>query len=248
MDAILVSRIASVRSTVERLDQQLDYESAAIVRLGGRIKELESEKVLLVKAAGIIDRCIQTISANGIGKIEGIVSDGLRRVFDDPTLTLVVEKKSGARGNTYNLLVSKDGGEPYDPMKSYGGGVVNVIGLLLRLILIKRFHLAKILILDEQFNNVSAEYLPTVSALLKTLTDKHGYTILAVSHQPILADAADSIYQVLCGSCGSGDKCNCSKRGGKPPILRKVEGLELETLKSFLHERSATEEDQTQIA
>lgn len=248
MDTALGSRIASVRSTVDRLNQQLDYESQTIVRLGGRIKQLEDEKTQLVKAVGLIDRCIQIISANGIGKIESIVSDGLRRVFDDPTLTLVVEKKSGARGNTYRLLVSKDGGEPYNPMESYGGGVVNVIGFLLRLILIKRFKLAKLIILDEQFNNVSADYLPTVSALLKTLTDKHGYTILAVTHQPILADAADSIFQVLCGTCGSGDKCMCPKRGGKPPTLHKVEGLELETLKSFLHERSAAEEGQTQVA
>jgi DNA repair exonuclease SbcCD ATPase subunit len=248
MDAALVSRIASVRSTVERLNQQLDYESQTIVRLGGRIKQLEDEKTQLVKAVGLIDRCIQVISSNGIGKIESIVSDGLRRVFDDPTLTLVVEKKSLARGNAYSLLVQKDGGEPYDPMKSYGGGVVNVIALLLRLILIKRFKLAKLMILDEQFSNVSSEYLPTVSDLLKTLTDKHGYTILAVTHQPILADAADSIYQVLCGTCGSGVKCKCPKKGGKPPTLHKVEGLELETLKSLLYERSAAEEDQTQVA
>src|SRR5208282_4587447 len=214
MDQILLNRVSQIRTVVGQIDQQLKYEESTIQRLSERIKILESEKVLLVKAVGLIDRCIQVISANGIGKIESIVSDGLRRVFDDPTLTLVVEKKSLARGNAYSLLVQKDGGEPYDPMKSYGGGVVNVIGLLLRLILIKRFKLAKMMVLDEQFNNVSAEYLPTVSALLKTLTDKHGYTILAVTHQPILADAADSIYQVLCGTCGSGDKCNCPKKGG----------------------------------
>jgi DNA repair exonuclease SbcCD ATPase subunit len=235
MDAALASRIGNVRSTVDRLNQQLDYESSTIVRLGRRIKELEDEKVQLVKAVGLIDRCIQIISANGIGKIESIVSDGLRRVFNDPTLTLVVEKKSQARGNVYRLLVQKDGGEPYDPMNSYGGGVVNVIALLLRLILIKRFKLAKLIVLDEQFNNVSAEYLPTVSALLKTLTDKHGYTILAVTHQPILADAADSVYQVIVET-------------GKPPVLHKVEGLELETLKGYLRERSAAEEGQAQIA
>jgi len=78
---------------------------------------------------------------------------------------------------------------------------------------------------------VSADYLPTVSALLKTLTDKHGYTILAVTHQPILADAADAVYQV-------------TPQEGKPPLLHKVEGLELETLKGFLRERSTAEEGQ----
>lgn len=231
MDAVLTSRIGSVRSTVDRLNQQLDYESQTIVRLGGRISQLEEEKAQLVKAVGVIDRCIQIVSANGIGKIESIVSDGLRRVFDDPTLTLVVDKKALARGNVYKLLLRKDGGEPYDPMNSFGGGVVNVIGLLLRLILIKRFKLSKLIVLDEQFNNVSTEYLPTVSALLKTLTDKHGYVILAVTHQPILADAADTVYQV-------------TTETGKPPSLQRVEGAELELLKGFLRERSAAQEGQ----
>lgn len=231
MDAALVSRIGNVRSGVSRIGQQLEYESATVVRLGDRIKTLEEEKALLVKAIGLIDRCIQIISANGIGKIESIVSDGLRRVFDDPTLSLVVEKKTQARGNVYRLLVKQGDGEPYDPMNSFGGGVVNVTAFLLRLILIKRFKLAKLIVLDEQFNGVSADRQPAVSALLRTLTDKYGYTILAVTHQPILADAADNVYQVVA-------------RRGKPPLLQKVEGAELEVLKGMLRERSAAEEGQ----
>jgi|SRR5208282_1841232 len=199
MDQILLNRVSQIRTVVGQIDQQLKYEESTIQRLSERIKILESEKVLLVKAVGLIDRCIQVISANGIGKIESIVSDGLRRVFDDPTLTLVVEKKSLARGNAYSLLVSKDGGEPYDPMKSYGGGVVNVASFLLRIILIKRFRLTKVLVLDEQFNNVSALYLPGVSALLRTMADNYGYTILAISHQKQLALAANKIYRVIDG-------------------------------------------------
>ena len=235
MDVVLTQRIATIRSTVDNIGSQLVYEQNQITRLTSRITELEGEKAELLRAAGLIDRCIQIVSCNGISKIESIVSDGLRRVFNDPTLTLVVEKKSQARGNVYRLLVKQGDCEPYDPMNSFGGGVVNVVALLLRLILIKRFKLAKLIVLDEQFNNVSTDYLPTVSALLKTLTDKHGYTILAVTHQPILADAADSVYQVVVET-------------GKPPSLHKVEGLELEALKGYLRERSAAEESQAQIA
>ena len=231
MDAAFVARIGSVRSGVNRIGQQLAYETSTITRLNTRITELEEEKTQLVKATGLIDRCIQIISANGIGKIESIVSDGLRRVFDDPTLSLVIDKKSQARGNVYRLLVKQGDGEPYDPMLSFGGGVVNVVAFLLRLILIKRFKLAKLIVLDEQFNGVSADRQPAVSALLRTLTDKYGYTILAVTHQPILADAADNVYQVLV-------------RTPQPPLLKKVEGTDLDMLKVMLRERSAAEENQ----
>jgi hypothetical protein len=50
MDATLVARIGNVRSGVTRIGQQLDYESATVVRLGDQIKQLETEKAQLVKA------------------------------------------------------------------------------------------------------------------------------------------------------------------------------------------------------
>lgn len=76
----------------------------------------------------------------------------------DKTLGLVVEKKEGARGYSYRLLI-KHGDTVGNPMDSFGGGVQNVTAFLLRVILIKRFKLAKLLVVDESFNNVSVDYI-----------------------------------------------------------------------------------------
>lgn len=81
-------------------------------------------------------------------------------------------------------------------MDSFGGGPVNVIAFLLRVIMVKRFKLAKFLALDESFNNVSSDYLPLVSEMLQKLCREHGFTILAVTHQPVLAGAADRVYRI----------------------------------------------------
>jgi DNA repair exonuclease SbcCD ATPase subunit len=195
MDQALISRLGKVRATVSSIDQRLQYETASIARSTARIKQLEEEKAELVKAVGTIDRCVQIVASNGIGKIEGIVSDGLRRVFGNDELGLYIEKKETARGNTYRLLVRK-GETVGNPMDSFGGGVQNVIAFLLRIILIKRFKLAPFIALDEQFSNVSAEYQPKVSQMLKFLA-KGGFTIFAVSHQPTITAAADTIYEVV---------------------------------------------------
>lgn len=208
MDQALVSRLGRVHVAVSSIDQRLQYESATISRLTSRIKQLEEEKAQLVKAVGTIDRCVQIVSANGIGKIEGIVSDGLRRVFGNDQLGLAIEKKETARGNTYRLLIRK-GEVVGNPMDSFGGGVQNVVAFLLRVILIKRFKLAPFIALDEQFSNVSSEYQPKVSEMLKVLS-KMGFTIFAVSHQPTITAAADRIYEVVVDE-------------GFPPALRKVE-------------------------
>ena len=213
MDQALVSRLGKVHAVVSSIDQRLQYESATISRLQSRIKQLEEEKAQLIKCVGTIDRCVQIVSANGIGKIEGIVSDGLRRVFGNDQIGLFIEKKETARGNTYRLLVRK--GETIgNPMDSFGGGVQNVVAFLLRVILIKRFKLASFIALDEQFSNVSSEYQPKISEMLKVLS-KMGFTIFAISHQPTITSAADAVYEVVVDE-------------GFPPALRKKEAAQAE--------------------
>jgi DNA repair exonuclease SbcCD ATPase subunit len=165
------------------------------VRLKARITALEEEKGSLVKAVGTLDRCIQIVSSNGIGKIEDLVSDGLRRVFGNDRYGLVVEKNETKRGNSYRILVRK-GRTVGNPMDSFGGGVQNVAAFLLRVILVKRFHLAKVLVLDEQFSNVSPEYQHKISQMLKVLVNL-GFTIFVISHQPLITDSADIVYEVV---------------------------------------------------
>lgn len=198
----LLARAARAHDAVAAIKQRREYEASAIARHSTRIKQLEEEKAELIKAVGVIDRCIQLVSANGIGKIEGMVTDGLRRVYNNKHVGFVVEKRETARGIQYRLLVKK-GRTVGSPMDSFGGGIQNVVGFLLRLILIKRFKLAPFIALDEQFSNVSPEYQPRIAQLLKTLAGM-GFTIFAVSHQPAITGGADSVYRltVHCSKCG----------------------------------------------
>lgn len=217
MDEILTRRVRTFGDFFARIEHQHVAEGATITRLKSKITQLESDKTQLVKVLGLLDRAIQIISANGIGKIESIVTAGLQLVFKDPTMGLIVEKKEGARGNSFRLLV-KQGDVKGDPMDTNAGGIVNVMAFLLRVILIKRFKLAQLIVLDESFNNVSAEYQPRVSELLHEMCDKYKFTVFAVTHQPRLIRQADAVYRV-------------SVTQGQPPVLRKLEGPELDDLR-----------------
>jgi len=194
MEQILSTRIQTFKTSLFLVKEQVEYEAAQIARLKNKITQLEEDKKQLVKAVGLIDRIIIMISANGISKMESIVSGGLQLVFG-PGYEFVVEKKEGVRGNSYRLL-GRHGNISGSLMETFGGGVVNVVAFLLRVIMIKRFKLNKFLAVDESFNNVSEDYLPQVSAMMTKLCHDHGFNILAVTHQPILASAADNIYEV----------------------------------------------------
>jgi DNA repair ATPase RecN len=172
------------------------FEQDALARHKRRMGELEEEKVLTVKAVALIDKAIGVVSANGVGRMESTVTNGLRLIFGDPQLAFRVLKKEGKQGNSYYIEVQK--GDVSGPiLETFGGGVANVVSFLLRVIMIKRFKLARVLICDETFNNVSARILPAVSETLRSLARDGGYTILAVTHQPILASAADHVYRVM---------------------------------------------------
>ena len=187
-------RVSQYRHSVSTLDTRVSLLREDVKRMKGRMAQIETEKTLNVKALGVLDRLIQTVSAQGIGRIEKVVSRGLKLVFG-PDLSLEVDKKIGAKGTSYRLNVRhKD--VVGNPMEMFGGGVVNVTAFLLRILMVKRFKLAKFLALDESFNNVSSEYLPKVSEMLQVLSQDHGYRILAVTHQPILAGSASRTYMV----------------------------------------------------
>lgn len=201
MDTALQSRISSFRASATQVRQQLLFEEKNLGRLYSKISQIEVDKALLVKAVGLIDRCIQIVSANGIGKIESVVSGGLQMVFDDKTLGMVLNKKDGVRGSSYELLI-RHGDFIGKPMDSESGGVQNVMSFLLRVIMIKRFKLAKFIAVDESFNNVNGEsYVLMVSEMLKKLCHEHGFTILVITgqqtaSQPALARAADHVYRI----------------------------------------------------
>lgn len=196
MDQALVNRVTRFRTDNERLNQQLAYERQSIVRLQAKITQLEADKTLLVKAVGLIDRCIQILSANGLGAIESVTTAGLRIAFDDPTLGLIVEKKEGVRGISYGILI-RQGDVIGSPSETFGGGVQNVAALLLRVLLIKRFKLAKFIAVDESFNNVNGDQNKrNLSALLHKLCSDHGFTIFLVTGEQLLTSAADHAYKL----------------------------------------------------
>lgn len=158
------------------------------------MQDLADQKAHNLKALGVLDTLIQRVAEQGIGRVESVVTQGLQLVFGEDT-ACVLEKKEGARGTTYRINV-RFGEVTGDPMDDFGGGPTNVTSFLLRVLMIHRFNLAKLLVLDESFNNVSDSYLPKVSVILKSLVEDFGFKILAVTHQPSLAVHADHSYRV----------------------------------------------------
>lgn len=139
-------------------------------------------------------------------KVENLVTYGLRSVFKEH-LTFRIVAGERAKQSTMELkVVSNVNGQEVetDIVNAHGGGLVQVIALLLRIVILlfSRPAPAKVLILDESLAHLSREYLEPAAELLASLSKRLGLQILMVTHSPEFEEAADRIYSFSKNSSG----------------------------------------------
>ncbi|WNN94979.1 exonuclease [Microbacterium phage Magritte] len=164
-----------------------------IEELGALVEDLD-RVTLLLNSMGE-DRQFETQS-----KIEELVTRGLRTIFDDTLSFHIVQTVKGRNVVVDFILRTTLERTVIDTpvLDARGGGVAATIGFLLRLVVMllsKGTRSENILVLDETFAHVSAEYLPAVGEFLQEVKDKTGIQILMVTHQPELAEFADRVYR-----------------------------------------------------
>lgn len=125
------------------------------------------------RISGVVTRCLDT------------VIPGNPYVF-----SMVFEDK---RNQTEARCVLKDeSGNEFDPISENGGGLVDLItfGLRLACLMLIKPRPRKVLILDEPFRFISANYRSGLTELLETLCEELNLQIIMVTHMPELATQA----------------------------------------------------------
>lgn len=198
----LVDLQLRARNRRRKLDQ-LQGEAVSVLMRG---QELSQEVSTLTQE--IEDLAKVTALLNSIGEerqlaaqqsIEDLVTRGLRMIFDDSLSFHIVQSVKG-KAQVVDFTVRTTIGESVvdtSVMDGRGGGLAAVIGFLLRLVVMLLDHSHRdgsILVLDETFAHVSAEYLEPLGQFLREVVDRTGVQIVMVTHQPEFAEFADNVY------------------------------------------------------
>ena len=134
-------------------------------------------------------------------KIEGLITKGLRTIFerDDYRFVIEMEQKRGVM-TARPLLYSKFGKEEFvsEIIEGHGGGVVNVVSFILQVIVLLaiRPKLERILVCDEPFENVSKEYLSNVAEFMRYLADLTKMQFVMITHKPEFLEVANKKFEV----------------------------------------------------
>lgn len=124
----------------------------------------------------------QAVQQQAHAKISEVVSSCLAAVFDDPyEFKIVFERK---RGKTEANLRFTRRGLDIDPLTASGGGAVDVAAFALRVacLVLHRPRLQRVVVMDEPFKFVSAQYQPAIRTMLEDLSARLKLQIIFVTH------------------------------------------------------------------
>jgi ABC-type Fe3+/spermidine/putrescine transport system ATPase subunit len=182
-----------LKMTIENIQQRIDqlkYDAALANRL------LSAEQIAyrrakhhlrdMEEAQSIAQQVAQAVQEQAHAKIAGVVSTCLRSVFGSEAYGFKInfERK---RGKTEaQLVLIKNGEEIPDPANEDSGGVTQVAAFALRLacLVLALPRLRRLLVLDEPFSHVSAEYRPAIRSMIRQLSQDFGVQFIIVTHEP----------------------------------------------------------------
>lgn len=161
-----------------------DRRSAVASYRDARKQAVETEDAVTdaEEAQRVAQIVAQAVQEQAHARIASVVSKCLEAVFDEPyEFKILFEQK---RGRTEARLVFVRDDLEVDPLTASGGGVVDVAAFALRLacLLLSKPALRKVVILDEPFRFVSAEYRQRVRTMVESLAKDMEVQFIMVTH------------------------------------------------------------------
>jgi len=169
------THVQKIRTRLDLLKQTVEREEAGVA-----IAEETLERSR--EAQDILQQLAQAVQQQAHRKISDVVSSCLSAVFDEPyEFAILFELK---RGRTEAVIRFRRNFLDVDPLTSCGGGQVDVAAFALRAacLTLHRPKLRRLLVLDEPFRFVSAEFQPNVRTMLEELSKDLGIQIIMVTH------------------------------------------------------------------
>lgn len=168
--------IKSIETQIEHLDRTVKQESKALIAV-------EQELIDAQTAQEILQHLSQATQNQVHQRLSKVVSSCLTAVFGDEAYEFKIEFDR-KRGRTEARLLFTRNGMELDPLTASGGGMVDVAAFALRVacLVLHRPRLRRLVIADEPFRFVSAEYQPNVQTMLESLAEELNVQVIFVTH------------------------------------------------------------------
>ena len=177
------------------IQSAIENTKASISEVESKISELEYEQGTLKKCKPIIDDIISKFSNSLLRKLEELLTVGLKKIFYDRNYSIQIKVVEKRNNKCIEMLLNDNGNLIPVKDSNVAGGILVVIAAIIQVFyVINLENVNKYLFLDEQFSQVSKQYIPTFMDFLHTLCDETGLSIVLITHDNKFIDYGDRVY------------------------------------------------------
>lgn len=201
-------RLEVLRSRLSRVRRDLDRQTGEARAVALRGQEAVSQAAASAREVDVLQSASVVLSsvaderqAEVTRQVEGLVTHGLRTIFEEDLSFHLVSSVKGRQVTTEAVVRSTmASGEVVETplLDSRGGGLASVVGFLLRLVLVLLTPSRQdpVLVLDETFAQVSEEYEPRLAEFIRELVDRTSAQVILVTHSSAYSDHADRVHRL----------------------------------------------------
>lgn len=195
--------VAELENRVSDMKDDLAARKAKLVALTDQrdeayevIAKTEADDSVTVKARLLLESYSELEQRVLRDKVEALVTAGLQTIFgSDYYFSIEVKTLRGQAAMEFTVRKRQ---LIRDPLDSHGGGLVNIVSMVLRLVIVALTPgLSRVVVLDEPFAQLSQSYVEGVSLFIRELVDTTGIQLLIVSHEAEIAAVADKAYRLF---------------------------------------------------
>ena len=189
-----IDRFYEIHDDVSQNIAKLDSLFDSVEDLYDKLEETRSYNDLIVKVRAFFQNVAEEVQQEVADTLCAITTSALFAVFDDP-YECKIRFKIKRNIVEADIYFERDG-EEYDPVDDSGGGVIDVAAFAARVGFIFLSGNKKLLIADEPFKFVSADYMPKIPEMLKMLSEKLKMQFIIVSHITAIIEGADNVITI----------------------------------------------------
>ena len=181
----LINKKKIYESDIERREKEVEQYAK-------RLKFLKFTKELYLNAVDLMYQ-------ESIGVLQETLNSAMQYVMKDKdySVKLELEDKRGAK--TLNLaLIDNEKGFEVDLKDGVGQGVRTIISFVLKAYYLVNDN-SKVLMLDEKYSALSAQYIPYFMEFLKKFTEERDFIIVMITHDNRFVNYGDKVYIVADG-------------------------------------------------
>ncbi len=195
IDQTLENNITDLLIKYRGIQSSIKTVKESISDINQTLSILESERDTLKLCKPIIDDIISKFSISLLKKLEDLLTIGLKKIFYDRNYSIQINVVDKRNSKCVELLLNDNGNLLPVKDSNIAGGILVVIASIIQIFFIINLPtVSKYLFLDEQFSQLSKQYVPTFMEFLHTLCDETNLSIVLITHDNKFIEYGDRIY------------------------------------------------------